>query len=247
MECSFCIWLARNNKEWAPAANCKLSDSSKETYNSQSSMSSLKQTTKPGSNAKLLRPVGFINKGNTCYANSILQILSVIPTLWNRLPSESNNTLSPMLRAISLSMTIKKNSRKPVDPPNFLWAFKPNLSNLRGVPFDFNTQQDVVEIFQVLLDELKGVSLAASQLISNTQKITVSCNTCFCFSESEQNLDILTLPVSADIQASISQFLKPEILSSHNKWFCPSCKALSESTRETCIINSAPILIIQLC
>ena len=115
------------------------------------------------------------------------------------------------------------------------------------MPFDFNTQQDVAEILQVVLDELKGVSLAASQLISNTQKITVSCNTCFCFSESEQNLDILTLPVSADIQASINQFLKPEILSSHNKWFCPSCKALSESTRETCIINSAPILIIQRC
>ena len=24
MECSFCIWLARNNKHWDPAANCKL-------------------------------------------------------------------------------------------------------------------------------------------------------------------------------------------------------------------------------
>ena len=142
-------------------------------------------------------------------------------------------------------MTIKKNSSKPVDPSNFLWALK---RNLRAVPFDFNTQQDVAEILQVVLDELKGVSLEASQLISNTQKITVSCNTCFCFSESEQNLDILNLPVSADIiQASISQFLKPEILSSHNKWFCPSCKAYSESTRETCFINSAPILIIQLC
>ena len=128
-----------------------------------------------------------------------------------------------------------------------LWAFKPNLSNLRGVPFDFNTQQDVAEILQVLLDELKGVSLAASQLISNTHKMTVSCNTCFCFSESKQNLDILTLPVSADIHVSISQFLKPEILSSHNKWFDPSCKDLSESTRETCIVNSVPILIIQLC
>ena len=54
MECSFCIWLARNNKEWTPAANCKLNDSSKETYNSQSSMSSLKQTTQPGLNSKSL-------------------------------------------------------------------------------------------------------------------------------------------------------------------------------------------------
>ena len=161
MECSFCIWRARNNKEWTPAAKCKLKDSSKETYNSESSMSSLKQTTKPGSNAKSLRPVGFINKGTTCYANSILQILSVIPTLWNSVPSESN-TLSPMLQAISLNMSIKKNSSKHVNPSNFLWALKRKLSNLRGVPVDFNTQQDVAAILQVVLDELKGVSLAAS-------------------------------------------------------------------------------------
>ena len=105
-------------------------------------MSSFKQTTKAGSNAKSLRPVGFISKGNTCYANSIMQILSVIPTLWNRVPSESN-TLSPMLRAISLNMAIKKNSNKPVDPSNFLWVLK---------------------------RKLKDVSLVASQLISNTKK-----------------------------------------------------------------------------
>ena len=68
-------------------------------------------------------------------------------------------------------MAIKKNSNKPVDPSTFLWALKPKLSNLRGVPFDFNTQQDVAEIPQVDLDELKGVFLAASQLISNIKKL----------------------------------------------------------------------------
>ena len=51
----------------------------------------------------------------------------------------------------------------------FKWALKRKLSNLRGVPFDFSTQQDVAEILQVVLDELKGVSLAASQLMSNTK------------------------------------------------------------------------------
>ena len=99
----------------------------------------------------------------------------------------------------------------------------------------------------MVLDELKNISLAANHLISNTKKITVSGNTCFCSSVSEENFDILTLPLSADIQTSINQFLKPELLSLQNKWFCPSCNVLSESTRETCILNSAPILIIQLC
>ena len=49
MECSFCIWLARNNKDWTPStANCDLNDPSKESFNSPS----LKQTIKPVSNAK---------------------------------------------------------------------------------------------------------------------------------------------------------------------------------------------------
>ena len=59
MECSFCIWLARNNKDWTPStANCHLNDPSKETCNSPSSVSSLKQTIKPVSNTKWIRPVG---------------------------------------------------------------------------------------------------------------------------------------------------------------------------------------------
>ena len=102
----------------------------------------------------------------------------------------------------------------------------------------------MAQILQVVLDELKGVPLAAIHLISNTQKIAVSSNTWFCSSESEENLDILNLPVLADIQTSTNQFLKPEVLSSQKKWFCPSCSALSESTRKICIINSAPILIL---
>ena len=87
MECSFCIWLARNNKDWTPStANCHLNYPSKETCNSPSSLSSLKKIIKPVSNAKSTRPVVFINKGNTCYANSISQVLTVVPNLWNRVP-----------------------------------------------------------------------------------------------------------------------------------------------------------------
>ena len=120
-----------------------------------------------------------------------------MPTLWNIIPLESNSVL-PMLCAISLNMAVKKNSTKPVDqsygqPYNILWALKCKLSNIRGVPFDCNIQQDVAEILQVNLDEL---TYKKSYMISNLQKITVSCN---------------TLPVSADTQTFINQFLKPEI------------------------------------
>ena len=103
MECCFSIWLARNNKEITPsAAKCNLNSSSLETSNLPTSLLSLKQSTKPVSNAKSIQPVGFIIKGNTCNCNSILQIFIVIPTLWKRVPLEMK-TLSPILRAISLN------------------------------------------------------------------------------------------------------------------------------------------------
>ena len=38
------------------------------------------------------------------------------------------------------------------------------MSSTRVTPFDFNSQQGVAEILQVVLDELKGVQLAASSL-----------------------------------------------------------------------------------
>ena len=63
----------------------------------------------------------------------------------------------------------KKEFNQTLDPSNFLWALRRKLSIIRGVPFDFNTQQDVAEILQAVLDELKGLSLA-SHLICNTQK-----------------------------------------------------------------------------
>ena len=74
-----------------------------------------------------------------------------------------------MLQAISLNIASKKNSTKPVDPSNLLGTLKRKLSIIRGVPFDFNTQQDVPKILQVVLDELKFISIAASNLICNTK------------------------------------------------------------------------------
>ena len=74
----------------------------------------------------------------------------------------------------------------------------------------------------------------------------MSCNNCLSCSVSDETLNVLPLQISTDVQ-TINQFLSPGILSSQNKWFCPSWKTLSESTRETCVMNSAPILAIQLC
>ena len=86
MECSFCIWLARNNKDWSPStASCNINDPLKENCNSPSSLSSLKQIIKPVSNAKSTNPAALISKGNTlCKFHLVGRVVS---NLWNRVPS----------------------------------------------------------------------------------------------------------------------------------------------------------------
>ena len=79
-------------------------------------------------------------------------------------------------------MKIKSRSNKPVDPSNFLSALTCKILEPRHAPFNFNSQQDAAEVLQFVIHELKGTSVAASDLISNTIRINVSCNQCFCFS-----------------------------------------------------------------
>ena len=76
-------------------------------------------------------------------------------------------------------MKIKSRSNKPVNPSNFLWALTRKSSESHNAPFNFNSQQDAVEVLQFVIDELKGTSVAASDLISDTIRISVSCNQCF--------------------------------------------------------------------
>ena len=119
MECSFCTWLARKNKAWS-FKDIDLSLNISEdplVHQNPDSTTSKRNSLKP--NPPL--PVGFVNKGNTCYPNPILQALSVLPSLWIRVSSESSS-LSPLLKSITLKIKIKSRSNKPVDPSNFLWA-----------------------------------------------------------------------------------------------------------------------------
>ena len=171
------FWLARNNKAWSTkeiGLSLKTPEDPPLVYQNLSSTPSKASSLKINSPL----PVGFIKKGNTCYGNSILQTLSVLLSLWNRVPSELPS-LSPLLKSITLNMKIKSRSNKPVDPSNFLWAFTSKISESRHAPFNVNSQQDTAEVLQFVIDDLKGTSVAVSDLISNTIRINVSCNQCF--------------------------------------------------------------------
>ena len=127
VECSFCIWLARN-KAWST----KEIDLSLKTPEDPLVYQNLLSTPSKARSLKMNSPLpaDFINKGKTCYANAILQTLSVLPSPWNRVPSESPS-LSPLLKSITLNMKIKSSSNKPVDSSNF--SMGPHLQDLKSL------------------------------------------------------------------------------------------------------------------
>ena len=68
MECSFCIWLARNNKNWAePDMKVKTKNSLKENQILKQVSPRITKSSSVNEKSSTVSPVGFINKGNTCY------------------------------------------------------------------------------------------------------------------------------------------------------------------------------------
>ena len=120
---------------------------------------------------------------------------------------------------------------KPNHPSDFLWALKHNMSDIGNVP-------SKLEVLRVVLDDLKGTSVLANDLVS-------TCNTCLC-SAAKEKCHILPLPMTNNIKSSLDKLLDKETLSSQNKCFCPSCDTLTESTKEISITKSSLVLTVEL-
>ena len=129
---------------------------------------------------------------------------------------------------------------------NFLWAFKHKISSLHSAPFDFDSQQDVAEILQVVFDELKRTSITTEDLLSNTLRTIFVCNCCFCSAVREEKQDIVSIPMAGNIHISLEKFISCELLTVENEWFCPSCNFCKERIKDTSVIQFAPVLVIHL-
>ena len=184
MKASFCMWLSRDSPVWNQP------NDHSQTSNSGSGIKSPPVPTSPllkrqfsttlnlTVNVTPSKHVGLVNKGNTCYSNSILQALSVIPSLQSQLASASPD-LSPVVRFLVGTLSKLTKSTSAVDPSSFLRALQHKISVIKNAPFNINSQQDVPEILQVVLDELCGPSVVANDIASSTITSTTSCNTCF--------------------------------------------------------------------
>ena len=249
MECSFYIWLCRNSSVWTIPIQDKeptiLSDKTKCEPNRYTKLPKKAESAKVPNQNTQIKHAGFNNVGNTCYVNSILQALSTIPVFWRQQSSESG-VISPLEKAVSLNLSLVKKRSAPIDPSNFLRALQNLITLNRGVPFNVNTQQDVPEILQIILSELKGVSTIADNIISSSLNITKTCEVCLSYSAEEIKQDIVQLPLTNSISSSIEELLSTEHLSGNNKRFCRMCNCDQDYVRDSEFVNCGNFLIFQL-
>ena len=142
-----------------------------------------------------------INKGNTCYANVILQCLKIFPVLWSS-NDHIKSTLYSWVRKIMFQLHSEKS---PIDPPFFLKSLK-DVWIRKGRSFDLHAQQDVVEVLKIILEELTGPSIITSAAYNIKSLASTICHTCHQLDRTEDILPILRLPVLKDFQPRLLKF-----------------------------------------
>ena len=73
------------------------------------------------------------------------------------------------------------------------------------ITFQFYSQQDVAEILQIVIDELKGIPQVADNIISSTLQTSVTCNICLCCNIQAEKFDIIILPLTCSKPESIKK------------------------------------------
>ena len=264
MKASFAIYLSRESRVWDPIPliekQCKAyvaiqSPPRPATMNIPSFGSSRSQVTStPMSTTNVLPTarktspreavtietsrvsVVFRNKGNVCYASSLLPTVSSIPEFWGHMSSSGvrkNGVVSSFL-AILCKAQVKKES---VDHFSFLEA----LQN------SYRKVQPASEVVQHLLAEIHVVCLPAYQRIFVSVVSTITCNTCDESSINEQNESILSLPLGANLQQCLNNYLAPvQLTASEWNWMCPFCNAVRDATKYNHFANASDVLVIQL-
>ena len=142
---------------------------------------------------------GIINKGNTCYANVILQCLKVFPVLWSS-NDQIKSTLYSSVRKIMFQL---HSAKSPIDPSFFLKSLK-YVFIREGHSYDLHAQQDVVEVLEILLEELTGPAIITSTACNIKSLTSMICH--IAINLTEQDIQsILRLPVPKDFPTSLAK------------------------------------------
>jgi ubiquitin C-terminal hydrolase len=210
---------------------------------------------------------GLSNLGNTCFFNSILQLLYQC-TMLNKLIL-SNNFTGPLISYYSNYLESYLNSESSYFSPDDIVKYISDILGRKGFQQE-DAEQYLSYIIDCLINELKEFTdkeLIGNNNISNknisldelidflfTLKIkkTLKCPICLNCSESNDDINKLYLCIESyeqnqeqDLKNLINKYLL-ETLDCENKWKCDKCNEYIQATISRQIIKLPKYLIIVL-
>ena len=201
--------------------------------------------------------MGLKNLGNTCYMNSIMQQLYMIPAFRKAMlevddskfgvEPNDQNALYQIKRIFGGLMELEKLF---YNPKRLCGALK----NMDGSPIDPLVQQDVDEFFNMLIDRIEN-------LIKGTKEEKVMKNL-FCGALANQFIsqqcphvkerEELFMAIQLDVKArhslkeSLEKYVEGEMLEGDNAYYCEKCDAKRDTLKRTTLKRFPNILFLEL-
>ena len=195
--------------------------------------------------------VGLVNQGCTCYLNSLIQQLFIIPSLRNDILSVEleKDKDSVMYQLQSLFGYMKGSNAKYVDTIDFCKTVK-----LMGAPIVMSRQEDANEFFNSLADQVEPFLKGKPQeylfrdTFGGTLLSQIISQECPHQSNTPQDFLTMSLKVQSkrDIYESLDFSIQADFLDGSNKWKCEKCNRLVSAKKRSCVQHLPNTLILHL-
>jgi len=186
-----------------------------------------------------VNPFGFQNLGNTCYMNSVLQVLLSIDKFVDILIEDNINSdiLNSFIRIINDKSN--KSFKQEIDKKNCIF---------RGF-----SQHDAHEFMEYIINEFMESKSRLSELIkelfTGTTNSYLYCSRCPNVEKKEEKYISITLELSnisnknIDLLDCFEEYSKYERLDENNMWKCSKCYNINKA-RKKMELNTVPNIVI---
>eukprot|EP00698_Gefionella_okellyi_P025572 TRINITY_DN9417_c0_g1_i1.p1 TRINITY_DN9417_c0_g1~~TRINITY_DN9417_c0_g1_i1.p1 ORF type:complete len:2658 (-),score=590.22 TRINITY_DN9417_c0_g1_i1:2579-10552(-) len=198
--------------------------------------------------------VGLKNQGATCYMNSLMQQLYMVPTFRKGLldapDTEPDKAESLLYQLQTMFGALQESQKRYYDTVPFCHSYK----DYDQQPMDMRVQMDVDEFFNMLFDRLEKLLKPSPQQELLTQvfggKVCHQTISKDCEHRSETLETFYTMSVDVrnkkSLYESLELYSEGDMLDGDNKYKCEQCNKLVTAQRRSCVAELPDNLIVHL-